>query len=78
LLTLGEYARLGDIRTINMTIQANDYPSGLFRIDSMLSTDAIAEDFDTGDEDISSGEFYIRRGMGTMFSVQVFLVICMV
>ena len=70
-MSVGLYARIGERNTTNFTILANDYPSGSFRVDEMRSINELAEDYNKGDEEITSGMIFVSRDMGTIYNVSV-------
>ncbi|XP_066912895.1 adhesion G-protein coupled receptor V1-like isoform X2 [Clytia hemisphaerica] len=68
----GDYVRIGEFSSINITILANDRPTGLFRVDSLKSSDELAEDFDDEEGYMKTrGQFTVQRTMGTLFNVSV-------
>ena len=67
----GLHVRTGAHNTTNFTILANDFPSGLFKVDGNHSTQELAEDYDDGQKEITNGRFFISRDMGTIYNVSV-------
>lgn len=68
---IGLHARLGEKTRINVTILANEYPSGLFAVNESQSSRYLSEDYDAGHKAMTTGSFYVTRSMGALFNVNV-------
>ncbi|XP_057301693.1 adhesion G-protein coupled receptor V1-like isoform X2 [Hydractinia symbiolongicarpus] len=63
--------RLGNMTVLEVTILSNDYPNGVFMIDTSNTTTTFAEDFDGNDKYKTQGHISFMREQGSFYAAEI-------